>query len=42
VRDWPPPSLGVEKHRAYAFQWYALALMALLFFLVTGSRRGTS
>jgi surfeit locus 1 family protein len=42
VRDWPPPSLGVEKHRAYAFQWYALALMALLFFLVTGLRRGTS
>lgn len=42
VRDWPAPSLGVEKHRAYAFQWYALALMALLFFVMTGIRRGTS
>ena len=42
VRDWPAPSLGVEKHRAYAFQWYALALMAFLFFVVTGCRRGTN
>ena len=39
VRDWPAPSLGVDKHRGYAFQWYALALMAFLFFIVTGYRR---
>lgn len=25
VRDWKLPALGVEKHRAYAFQWYAMA-----------------
>lgn len=36
VRDWPAPALGIEKHRGYAFQWYALALMAFLFFVVTG------
>lgn len=41
VRDWPAPSLGVEKHQGYAFQWYALAVMALLFFVLTGIRRGT-
>ncbi len=41
VRDWPAPSLGVEKHRGYAFQWYALALTAFLFFVLTGFRRGT-
>lgn len=40
-RDWPAPTLGVEKHQGYAFQWYALAAMALLFFVVTGFRRGT-
>jgi cytochrome oxidase assembly protein ShyY1 len=40
VRDWPAPSLGVDKHRGYAFQWYALAAMALIFFVVTGFRRG--
>lgn len=40
VRDWPVPSSGVEKHRGYAFQWYALAGMAFIFFIVTGFRRG--
>jgi surfeit locus 1 family protein len=41
VRDWPRPSSGVDKHRGYAFQWYALALTALIFFVATGFRRGT-
>jgi cytochrome oxidase assembly protein ShyY1 len=40
VRDWPAPSLGVDKHRGYAFQWYALAAMAFIFFVVNGFRRG--
>ncbi|TWI63574.1 cytochrome oxidase assembly protein ShyY1 [Pseudoduganella lurida] len=40
VRDWPAPDLGVDKHRGYAFQWYALAVTAFLFFLVSGFRRG--
>lgn len=39
VRDWPAPNLGVEKHQGYAFQWYALAGMALLFFVFTGFKR---
>jgi cytochrome oxidase assembly protein ShyY1 len=41
VRDWPQPSNGIDMHRGYAFQWYALAAMAFLFFIVTGIRRGT-
>ena len=40
ARDWPAPALGVDKHKGYAFQWYALAVMALLFFIITGFRRG--
>lgn len=40
IRDWPSPSLGIEKHRGYEFQWYALAAMAFLFFVVTGCRHG--
>jgi surfeit locus 1 family protein len=40
-RDWPMPAVDVDRHRAYAFQWYALAAMALIFFVVTGFRRGT-
>lgn len=40
VRDWPAPELGVDKHRGYAFQWYALSAMALIFFVWNGFRRG--
>jgi surfeit locus 1 family protein len=41
VRDWPRPSSGIDKHFGYAFQWYALAALAFIFFVVTGFRRGT-
>jgi len=40
VRDWPAPDTGVDKHRGYAVQWYALAAMAALFFVITGFRSG--
>ncbi|MFC4933491.1 SURF1 family protein [Massilia sp. GCM10023247] len=40
VRDWPAPTSGVDKHHGYAFQWYALAAMAVLFFVITGFRSG--
>ncbi|WP_348635339.1 SURF1 family protein [Herbaspirillum sp. LeCh32-8] len=40
ARDWPAPSLGIDRHRGYAVQWYAMAAMAIVFFLVTGFRRG--
>lgn len=42
LRDWTLPSVGSDKNRAYAFQWYALSLMAVIFFVVTGFRRGKS
>jgi len=38
LRDWPRASTGSERHWGYAFQWLALAGMALIFFLVTGFR----
>ncbi|MCB1959934.1 MAG: SURF1 family protein [Rhodocyclaceae bacterium] len=28
VRDWPPPDLGVDRHRGYAVQWFGLAALA--------------
>lgn len=40
VRDWPAADTGVDKHRGYAVQWYALAAMAALFFVITGFRSG--
>ncbi|MFC5551073.1 SURF1 family protein [Massilia aerilata] len=42
VRDWPAPSTDIARHEGYAVQWYALAAMAFLFFVMTGFRRGRS
>lgn len=29
LRDWAAPSLGVEKHYGYAFQWFALCALTI-------------
>ena len=39
AREWERPDLGVDKHYGYAFQWLALALTILAFYLVTHVRR---
>ena len=39
AREWDPPDLGVNKHYGYAFQWLALALTILVFYIVTHVRR---
>ena len=42
VRDWPTPSVGIDTHKGYAFQWYGLALVAAVFFLLTGFKRASN
>jgi cytochrome oxidase assembly protein ShyY1 len=37
VRNWPSPTNGVDRHYAYAFQWFALALSGFLFWLIHGA-----
>lgn len=39
VRDWPRPDFGVDTHRAYALQWYALAALAAVLGIVFSFRR---
>ena len=39
ARDWPPPDAGAEKNRAYAFQWYSLAALALVLGVVFSFRK---
>ena len=39
AREWDPPNLGVDMHYGYAFQWLALSLTILVFYLVTHVRR---
>lgn len=37
-RAWARPDAGVDKHRGYAFQWYALATLIAALTLFFGSR----
>ena len=38
VRDWPRADSGVEKHESYALQWYALAALSVILFVVLNFR----
>ncbi|HEU4350797.1 MAG TPA: SURF1 family protein [Burkholderiales bacterium] len=38
-RDWPPHDAGVEKHQAYALQWYSLAVLALVLVVALSFRK---
>jgi cytochrome oxidase assembly protein ShyY1 len=37
-RNWTVPGIDASRHRGYAFQWYGLAVMTFLFFVITGFR----
>jgi surfeit locus 1 family protein len=39
VRDWPRPDLGVDKHKAYALQWYAFAVLTVILYVVLNFER---
>ena len=39
LREWAPLTTGVDRHYAYAFQWFALAFAGFLFWLLTGLRQ---
>ena len=39
AREWDPPDFRVNTHYGYAFQWLALALTVLVFYLVTHVKR---
>ena len=39
IREWLPPDLGADTHYGYAFQWFALSAVILIFYLVTHVRR---
>ena len=39
LRDWAPLTSGVDRHYAYAFQWFALTFAGFLFWLISGLRQ---
>jgi surfeit locus 1 family protein len=38
-REWSAPDLGIERHYAYAFQWFAMAAAILTIYLVCNVRK---
>ncbi len=39
LREWPQPDFGVDKHLSYMVQWYSLAALAVVLWLVLNWRR---
>ncbi len=39
VRDWPAPDFGIEKHLSYSIQWYLIAALSAVLFLVLSFER---
>ncbi len=39
VREWPRPDARIEVHRGYALQWYGMAAVLTVFYLVTSIRK---
>jgi cytochrome oxidase assembly protein ShyY1 len=39
LREWPRPDLGVDMHASYALQWYSLAALAIVLFVVLSFRK---
>jgi surfeit locus 1 family protein len=39
IRHWDRPDAGVEKHIGYAFQWFALAVAAIVIYVVMYAKR---
>ncbi|BAN36456.1 surfeit locus 1 [Sulfuricella denitrificans skB26] len=42
VREWPRPDSRIEVHRGYALQWYGMAAVLVVFYLVTSFRKAAN
>jgi surfeit locus 1 family protein len=39
VREWDRPDSGADRHRSYALQWFALAVLAVVLYVVLNAKR---
>ena len=39
VREWSAPDIGIDKHYAYAFQWFVMAAAILIIYVVINVRK---
>jgi surfeit locus 1 family protein len=42
VREWDRPDSGADRHRSYALQWFALAVLAVVLYVVLNAKRRAS
>ncbi len=42
IRDWDKPESGSSKNLGYAFQWFSLAVTAIIIFLILNVKRKNS
>ena len=42
LREWPRPDTGIQIHESYALQWYSLAALAVVLFIVLSFRRAAA
>jgi surfeit locus 1 family protein len=42
VRDWNRPDAGVDRHRAYALQWFSMCIAIVVIYVVLNVRRTSS
>ncbi len=41
VRDWTRPDTGIDRHRAYALQWFSMCIAIILIYVVLNVRRAS-
>ena len=39
VREWDRPDAGADRHRSYALQWFSLAILAVVLYVVLNAKR---
>jgi surfeit locus 1 family protein len=39
VREWDRPDAGADRHRSYALQWFSLAILAVVLYVVLNLKR---
>jgi surfeit locus 1 family protein len=39
TRDWPRPDLGIQRHFGYAFQWFSLAVLTAVIYVILYLRK---
>jgi surfeit locus 1 family protein len=40
VRDWHPPGMQPVRHWSYAIQWWAFAVVVIIFWAVVSRKKG--